>query len=113
MPISSLSVDSERWMKAYEKIKKIVDCSQALDHFCAKIEGAKTPNQMKTVLATAGAAGMGKRLQSRISCQPTSVARRKTDSKGRAPLLRGKVVKRRKHNLALSVRNNEPHAKKR
>ena len=99
-------------MSAFNKLQKFKVCDKDLNIFCNKIEKANTSNQIKTVLATAGMAVSGRKLQGRISCQPTSVARRKSASKGRAPVLRGKVVKKRAHSLALSVRSNKPHAKR-
>ena len=50
-------------------------------------------------------------LKRKIACQPTSIARRQQGQpKGRATLLRGRIVKR-KRNLAQYINLNQPNAK--
>ena len=68
---------------------------------------------MNSFLATGGSSiyKCSGALKRKIACQPTSIARRqKGQPKGRATLLRGRIVKR-KRNFAQNINFNQPNAK--
>ena len=86
---------------------------KSLDVFEQRMKACKNPAQVSSLLRTAGwtlfkASGAYRK---KIPCQPTSIARRKSGQpRGKATLLKGKIVKR-KRNLALNISKNVPNAK--
>ena len=73
----------------------------------------KNLSQMNSFLVTGGSSiyKSSGALKRKIACQPTSIARRQQGQpKGRATLIRGRIVKR-KRNLAHNINLNQPIAK--
>ena len=85
----------------------------SLDVFEQRIKACRNPAQVSTFLRTAGRTlfKTSGACSKKIPCQPTSIARRKSGQpRGKATLLKGKIVKR-KRNLALNISKNVPNAK--